>query len=338
MLGVFKLILLNSSILDEQSSTLKCIWHLCFDERICEILQKDKEFISLIANVKTVANIDEMERKASGILFTLNEFHKKMPTTGGGGTLNGVGGGRVKVLPTSSDKPILISFQGASRDICLRIRDELKMRGYPVRSDVDQIYGSTLSSMCEAVEASSVILMCVSEKYYQSASCRLEAELAVKLHKPVIPLVMQSEYMPIGWLGSIIGGKIFYKFIGTKLSFEHTFSNTLKEINRYILIEEKTHVNRNSTHSSNHSNRKYAITGKNSNRAAASTAALNTNNTTLTSLNSEQHHHRHSHNQLNSNYTNMYSNNTANDISKNYFNNTDKTIQFEIIRKTCEES
>lgn len=80
-----------------------------------------------------------------------------------------------------------------------------KSRGHQVWIEVDQIYGSSLSSMAEAIENASVVLMCVSEKYYLSPSCRLEAEYAVKLQKPIIPLIMQQDFTPVGWLGAIIG-------------------------------------------------------------------------------------------------------------------------------------
>ena len=74
-----------------------------------------------------------------------------------------------------------------------------------------------------SIENSSVFLMCVSEKYYQSPNCRLEAEYAVRLQKPIIPIIMQSDYMPLGWLGIIIGSKIYYKFCGDQLSFDQKF-------------------------------------------------------------------------------------------------------------------
>ena len=48
---------------------------------------------------------------------------------------------------------------------------------------------------------------------------------------------MQPDYMPLGWLGIIIGGKIYYNF--AKQSFEQTFINMGKEINRYA-SEEST--------------------------------------------------------------------------------------------------
>ena len=66
--------------------------------------------------------------------------------------------------------------------------------------------------MAEAIENASVVLMCVSEKYYLSPSCRLEAEYAVKLQKPIIPLIMQQDFTPVGWLGAIIGEWTYQEF------------------------------------------------------------------------------------------------------------------------------
>ncbi len=88
--------------------------------------------------------------------------------------------------------------------------------------------------MAEAVENSSVFLMCVSEKYYMSPNCRLEAEYAVRQRKPIVPLLMQSDYMPTGWLGIIMGDKIYYKFSSLGRTFFDSFESMLKEVNRYV--------------------------------------------------------------------------------------------------------
>ncbi len=89
--------------------------------------------------------------------------------------------------------------------------------------------------MAEAVENSSVFLMCVSEKYYMSPNCRLEAEYATRLRKPIVPLLMQADYMPTGWLGIIMGDKIYYKFSSMpQRTFLDSLESMLKEIKRYV--------------------------------------------------------------------------------------------------------
>ena len=39
--------------------------------------------------------------------------------------------------------------------------------------DTEQIQGSALQSMAEAIENASVVLTCLTERYYQSPNCRL---------------------------------------------------------------------------------------------------------------------------------------------------------------------
>lgn len=202
MLNVFKLVLSNSNVSEELGNTLTCIWNLCFDEKICDLLRKEKEMLSQIAALKNNSPSDDVQRKAAGILFTTNDLVKK------GKEASSSSRRQLDTSMSNANSPhqlcdkqkshVMISYNHSSRDMCLRIKDELKARGFSVWIDVEQIYGSTLATMAEAVENSAVFLMCVSEKYYQSPNCRLEAEYAVRLQKPIIPLIMQADYMPLG--------------------------------------------------------------------------------------------------------------------------------------------
>jgi hypothetical protein len=139
----------------------------------------------------------------------------------------------------------------------------LKAKGHQVWIDVEQIYGSSLESMASAVENASVFLMCVSEKYYLSPNCRLEAEYAVRLQKPIVPLIMQPDYMPLGWLGIIIGGKIYYNFSGGKHIFDQTFLNMSKEINRHVAEDACAGSNSNSSSKGNKIKQNILIGNKN---------------------------------------------------------------------------
>ncbi|ESO95468.1 hypothetical protein LOTGIDRAFT_78426, partial [Lottia gigantea] len=95
----------------------------------------------------------------------------------------------------------------------------LKENGYSVWIDINDMEGSTLQAMADAVEKSSVVLMCMSEKYKESSNCRTEAEYAYTLKKPIIPLMMQRGYKPDGYLGMILSAKLFVDFSG-KYSYD----------------------------------------------------------------------------------------------------------------------
>lgn len=166
VISLFKVILNEKYDSNEISNTLVCIWNLCFDEKLCESLKKEKELINHIVELKNSSPYEDIQRRSAGILFTLNDLDK---TTCSSQNNN------------SSGKHIMISYNSNSREICLKLKDELKAKGNQVWIDVEQIYGSSLTSMAEAVENASVFLMCVTEKYYQSPNCRLEAEYAGEL-------------------------------------------------------------------------------------------------------------------------------------------------------------
>lgn len=89
------------------------------------------------------------------------------------------------------------------------------------------------NSVAQAVEQSTVVLICYSKKYKESAACRTEAEYAFTLKKPFIPLKMEKDYIPDGWyhffflllmnnninknrLGAMLGSKLYHEFHGTE--------------------------------------------------------------------------------------------------------------------------
>lgn len=182
-----------------------------------------------------------MRQIASGILFTMNELQRKKSEFNKETS-------EPDVLETPRDSKssckgqhIMISYNHASKETCLKIKQELESRGHKVWIDVEQIYGSSLEAMAKAVENCSVFLMCVSEKYFQSPNCRLEAEYAIRLRKPIVPLIMEQGYNPLGWLGMIMGDKMYYKFAPPgQEKFEESFPSLMNDISRQIKDSKTT--------------------------------------------------------------------------------------------------
>merc|ERR1712061_16328 len=72
--------------------------------------------------------------------------------------------------------------------------------------------GSTVQAMAEAVEGAKVVLVCASPGYMASRNCYLEAEYAHVKKKPIIPIMMEDGFKAEGWLGILLGAKLWYKF------------------------------------------------------------------------------------------------------------------------------
>ncbi|CAD5126401.1 DgyrCDS14538 [Dimorphilus gyrociliatus] len=65
--------------------------------------------------------------------------------------------------------------------------------------------GSILESRAKAVENAMVVLVCYSQKYQDSPSCRSEAEYAAQKRRIIIPIKMEENFEPENWLGLILG-------------------------------------------------------------------------------------------------------------------------------------
>uniref|UniRef100_A0A2C9KRD5 Uncharacterized protein n=1 Tax=Biomphalaria glabrata TaxID=6526 RepID=A0A2C9KRD5_BIOGL len=69
-----------------------------------------------------------------------------------------------------------------------------------------------------------------------------EADYAFKMKKPIIPLLLQNKYTPDGWLGFLLGSKIFFEFTG-KYDFNAKLADLLREIGERGKIKKKVNGN-----------------------------------------------------------------------------------------------
>ena len=137
-----------------------------------------------------------MQKAAAGALWELEGKTTRQPSERMGSTGNHV----------------MISYQWDSQEVLVEVKNRLQASGYRVWMDLEEMGGSTLETMAKAVENSSVILICLSERYKESPNCRSEAEYTYKLGKDIIPLMMQHNYKPDGWLGMLVGTKFWIDF------------------------------------------------------------------------------------------------------------------------------
>ncbi len=62
-----------------------------------------------------------------------------------------------------------------------------------------------------------------------SSSLFAEAEYTFQLRKPIVPLMMQRHYKPDGWLGMMVGAKLYINFDG-KHDFDTAYQMLMKEM------------------------------------------------------------------------------------------------------------
>ncbi|CAF0853266.1 unnamed protein product [Adineta steineri] len=195
-------------------SVSNAILNASFDEKVQTFLDSDRA-IEIITTTRDNCQSQLVQKNCEAILWTLNRIpHRRIPT--------------INDHTRGLKGHVMISYNRSVTAMCLKIRDRLKALNYSVWLDVDNINGGVLEAMADAVEHSSIVLICMNEQYKQSYYCRLEAEYATELRKPCIPCLMQPRFRPYGWLGIIKGAKIHVDF--ATLPFEEAFALLIREV------------------------------------------------------------------------------------------------------------
>jgi len=126
---------------------------------------------------------------------------------------------------------VMLSYNWGVQETVKKVKEGLEKAGFNVWMDIDQMAGSTLEAMANAVEQASIVLICYTKKYKESAACRTEAEYAFTLKKPIIPLRMEKDYTPDGWLGALLGSKLYHEFNSLQpTDFKDRLSQLVREL------------------------------------------------------------------------------------------------------------
>jgi len=118
---------------------------------------------------------------------------------------------------------LMLSYCWAQQDLVKRIRAHLGSMGFVVWFDIEQMKGSVTDAMAQAVENSEAIVYCMSQKYKESANCHSEANYAHQKKKAMIPLLVDANYTPDGWLGFLLGDNKPIEFFGKAIATDALF-------------------------------------------------------------------------------------------------------------------
>eukprot|EP01047_Picozoa_sp_COSAG01_P006516 COSAG01_NODE_237_length_20722_cov_360.895747_2_plen_170_part_00 len=65
-------------------------------------------------------------------------------------------------------------------------------------------------------------------------NCRMEAQYAFQQKKDMVPLMLEEGYSPNGWLGMLLGVRLWYGFFGSVLTSEAGFEVKMDELCREL--------------------------------------------------------------------------------------------------------
>ena len=208
---------------------------------------------------------DQARQYASGALFELDEVARQKArdaaaaakaaaaqASGSGSDGDDGDDGGVAV------EHVMLSYNWEHQEAIKRLNTALKARGYNVWIDIEKMQGSTVEAMSAAVEECAVMCYGISEAYKESTNCRMEAQYAHQQEKDMVkirtvctshmihttqvhttlrmqvPLMMEDGYRAKGWLGMLLGVRLWYGFYGATLESDAAFKGKVDELCREL--------------------------------------------------------------------------------------------------------
>ncbi|BFZ13606.1 hypothetical protein BsWGS_16645 [Bradybaena similaris] len=259
----------------EQATSAECLWTLSFDKNVRQMINDFPELLAALDSLKDSENavVQKNVRGAHWLLHGENEASATSTRT---------------QSTQSSKNHIFISYSWTEKELVKKLSASLAAEGYKLWVDWEQMGGSSLQATAEAIENAAVVLICMSEKYKQCPNCRTEAEYTFHLRKDYIPLMVQPRYRPDGWLGAILGAKLFFDFSG-KYPYEKPLQGLLKELrgrgksahpagqNHSPVVVEENHAAHTATNSASVIGSSPSTPFSNSNNPSAVVAMSNEN-------------------------------------------------------------
>lgn len=201
-----------------QKPALEILLALSFTKDASSYLKENEKFMSYIRNLSSNVNTGKSSllRAAEALLWKLEEETVAV------------------AKPTISNSyryDIMISYSHSDKRLCHQIYEQLIKDEFRVWIDREDMHGSPMVAMANAIENSNIVLICMSDAYKQSVYCQSEAHYAFERRRRLIPLIIEPQYKPDGWLGIIVTGKIYIHF--AKIGFKLAYENLKAEISQY---------------------------------------------------------------------------------------------------------
>jgi hypothetical protein len=198
-------------------------------------------------DVETVRCLNNLAAKVSGRLEALaQQADSNASSSSSSSAAAAIGTTAAEAQAVVDRRHVMLSYSWANKAQAIFLMKQLREAGYDVWRDEEgsNIFGplshGTVEVMAKAVEMSSIVLICVSEPYKQSANCKLEAEYATMMAErgrlEVAYLMFDSGYTTKssprfvdGWLGMQIGRQLWYGAFDEKMMQSSTVSSLVSK-------------------------------------------------------------------------------------------------------------
>ncbi|CAF1239048.1 unnamed protein product [Adineta steineri] len=211
---------------------LEITYAMTFNGDAKKVINQDKDFVEHVRKLRESEKAD-VSKVAHGIMWKLEgeEKFKEKEDEKEKNKKENKSGDDSEAKPSQFD--IMISYCWAQKPLCHKVNDRLEKDGYNVWLDRDEMHGSIIERMAEAIENSRFVLICMSSNYKNSVNCKAEAEYAFNRKSKIVPLMVEANYRADGWLGFLAGSKIYVDFADKEdEEFDKAYELLIAELER----------------------------------------------------------------------------------------------------------
>ncbi len=190
------------------TAVLNILWSISFQDRYKTKLQQNKDFLHIIKSLATddgrkvvdqyiPRSMESVSNAVNGILYNLNEGSddEKAAITAD-----------THFIPSADiEKPmIMISYSHGNNQFCDKILAEFEKNQKLFEIWIDRDHCSSSDDLWEkiarGIAQSRIVVFLLSQEYFNSKSCRKEANFAIRREKSIVPVYI-GEPGDCDWLG-----------------------------------------------------------------------------------------------------------------------------------------
>ncbi|CAF0953795.1 unnamed protein product [Didymodactylos carnosus] len=187
-----------------QQPSLENLLTMAFVPNAAEILINHPDFIQYVKQ-KLLTSSDNTELNvADGLMWKLKKEPEKLLKEKEHNSSENAG--------KKFEYDIMLSYSHIDMEMCDKIYNRLTNDKFKVWRDKVEMYGSYMDRMAEGVETSEFVVILMSDSYKKSQNCRAEAIYARENKRHIIPLKIQEDYKPNGWLGILVADLNYVNF------------------------------------------------------------------------------------------------------------------------------
>ncbi|XP_066925330.1 uncharacterized protein [Clytia hemisphaerica] len=181
---------------EERIAACNALWNLSFCREAKDILRGMSKLINMLRELSASSNM-RLHTAAAGVIWECEDKYDIKGT---------------REIRPASPGHVMISYESDAQPLVIKIRDELNRSGLQVWMNTEGEGRSLEDVMSKGVERASIVIVAVTRQYKLKPDTFAEIDYAHTLRKTIIPIIIDVDFVPDGWLKELVSNEQTFDF------------------------------------------------------------------------------------------------------------------------------